>query len=448
MAGEPVATGAVELRERLAAGTLDALALAEACIARIEAREPEIGAWAWFDADFVRSQARALDAQRKAGRPLGRLHGLPVAVKDIIDTRRIPTENGCLVDEGRVPAQDAFVVERLRAEGAILMGKTVTTELAFAHPGKTRNPHNPGHTPGGSSSGSAAAVADGMVPLAIGTQTAGSVIRPASFCGITGFKPTFGAIPRRGVLNQSPSLDTVGVFAADPTGAALLAEVLFGHDAADPATRPEPTPPLLKVAASEPPRPPVFAFVRPPGWDVAHPDLHDGFRELFDALGEQVFAAPLPSAFDAAADQRLRVNEAEMAYNFYPYWRDGKDRLGEPTVKAIESGNAVPARDYLSAKDYPKVLNAALDEIFRRCDAILCPAAPGPAPEGLGSTGNAIFNGLWTYCGTPCVTVPLLTSQDGLPMGVQIVAARGNDARLLRCANWLVNWADRQSQEG
>ena len=221
----PAALGVVELRDRLATGALDALALVESYIARIEAREEVVGAWAWFDPEFARAQTRTLDNHRRAGRPLGRLHGLPVGLKDVIDTRSIPTENGAAQDKGRVPLRDAFIVERLKAEGAIIMGKTVTTELAFMHPNKTTNPHNPAHSPGGSSQGSAAAVADGMVPLAIGTQTGGSVIRPASFCGVTGFKPTFGAIPRRGVLTQSPSLDTIGVFASDPAGAALLAEV-------------------------------------------------------------------------------------------------------------------------------------------------------------------------------------------------------------------------------
>ena len=220
------------LRDRLASGALRASELAEALIARIEAREPEIGAFAWFDADFVREQARRLDAHRQSGRPTGALHGLPVALKDIIDTARIPTENGCALDAGRVPIKDAAIVSRLRSAGALIMGKTVTTELAYMQAGKTRNPHGPAHTPGGSSSGSAAAVADGMVPLAVGTQTGGSVIRPASFCGVTGFKPSFGAIPRTGILMQSPTLDTVGVFAASPLDAALLAEVLMGHGTA------------------------------------------------------------------------------------------------------------------------------------------------------------------------------------------------------------------------
>jgi Asp-tRNA(Asn)/Glu-tRNA(Gln) amidotransferase A subunit family amidase len=438
---ELLALGAVELRDRLATGALLAEDLAEACIARIEEREPTIGAWAHFDADFVRHQARALDEIRRSGRPIGPLHGLPVGLKDIIDTARIPTENGCPLDAGRVPTKDAHVVERLKQAGAIIMGKTVSTELAYLHPGKTANPHNPAHTPGGSSSGSAAAVADAMVPLAIGTQTGGSVIRPASFCGVTGFKASFGSIPRRGVLMQSHTLDTLGVFASTPDGAALLADTLFGYDPTDRASAPAPAPRLLQTARTEPPLPPVFAFVRPPGWDTAHEDLKAGLAELEAELGEQAFSVTLPKPFDEAAHQRQLINFAEMSRYYHRYGRDGAGKIGARTEAAIREGGTISARDYLAALDWPDVLYAAVEEILVRCDAIICPAATGPAPEGLASTGDAIFNGLWTLCGTPAVTVPLLTASNGLPMGVQLVGARGNDARLLRTAQWLHNWA-------
>jgi Asp-tRNA(Asn)/Glu-tRNA(Gln) amidotransferase A subunit family amidase len=430
------------LRDQLAAGALSALDLTEACIARIEEREPEVQAWAWFDADFARHQARALDDHRRSGRPVGPLHGLPVGLKDIIDVTRMPTENGSALDRGKLPMRDAFVTQRLKEVGAVILGKTVTTELAFMDPGKTRNPHNTAHTPGGSSSGSAAAVADGMVPLAVGTQTGGSVIRPAAFCGVTGFKPSFGAIPRRGVLMQSPTLDTIGVFAADPLGAAMLAEVLFGQDDSDPATGPAPHPRLSEVASTEPPLKPLFAFVRPPGWESADQDTKDAFAELVKALGDQAFTFDLPSAFDQAAAERRRINLAEMARFYYRFWRDGQEVLGPQIRAALEEGNAIPARDYLAAMDWKPVLNAALDEIFERCDAILCPAAPGPAPEGLGSTGDPVFNGLWTFCGTPALSLPLLTADNGLPMGVQLVGARGQDARLLRTARWLYDWVE------
>lgn len=428
---------AAELRDRLASGALGAVDLVEACLARIAARENEVQAWVWLDADHARDQAKVLDRHRESGGALGPLHGLPVGLKDIIDTAGIPTENGCALDRGRVPVRDAFVVERLKAAGAIVMGKTVTTELAYMHPSKTRNPHNPAHTPGGSSSGSAAAVAAGMVPLAVGTQTGGSVIRPAAFCGVTGFKPTFGAIPRRGVLNQSHSLDTLGVFAADPRSAALLAEALFGQDGADPATRLRPHPRLFDTALERPPVPPTFAFVRPPGWDHADGRMKEALADVVFGLGDQVFEIELPRAFETAAAARLRINLAEMAHHFHRYGRDGGDLLGPETLAALAEGSAIPARDYLAALDLKPVLNAALSDILERCDAILCPAAPGPAPEGLGSTGNPIFNGVWTFCGTPAVTIPIRKAGNGLPMGVQLVGRIDDDARLLRTAQWL-----------
>ncbi len=435
---------AVDLRDRLASGALGAEELVDICIARIEAREPEIGAWAWFDPEYARAQARHLDGYRKSGRPLGPLHGLPVGLKDIIDTAKVPTENGCALDAGRVPLHDAYVVERLKQAGAIIMGKTVSTELAYMHPGKTRNPHNPAHTPGGSSSGSAAAVADGMVPLAVGSQTGGSVIRPASFCGVTGYKPTFGAVPRRGVLMQSHTLDTLGVFASDPMGVAMIAEVLFGYDAADSATRLVPAAKLLDTARSQPPLAPVFAMIRPPGWDDVDRDMQEAFDELREALGDQAFEVELPALFDGAADQRRIINFAEMARYYYRYAKTGSDKLSDVTRAAIEEGNATPARDYIAALDWRKIVNAGLSEIFERCDAILCPAALGPAPVGLEFTGNPIMNGLWTLAGTPALSLPLLTSADGLPMGIQVVGAPDDDARLLRTANWLYAWADRQ----
>ncbi|MFN4170634.1 MAG: amidase [Pseudorhodobacter sp.] len=432
-----LALGAVELRDRLAKGALSAVELVEACLARIADHEPQVQAWEWLDGDHALAQARALDARRQSGRPIGPLHGLPVGVKDIIDTRGIPTANGTPIDAGRVPSEDATVIARLKAAGAIVMGKTVSTEGAYIHPGKTRNPHNPAHTPGGSSQGSAAAVAALMVPLAIGTQTGGSVIRPAAYCGVVGFKPTFGMISRTGILTQSPFLDTVGVFALTAADAGLLAEVLAGHDQKDSATEPLPAPRLLATATAKPPVTPTFAMVTLPGADLACEETMAAMAELAETLGEQLFHAPLPNAFDEAATIRQRINFAEMAKCYYHLERRGRDRMSEELRAAMDEGKATLARDYLAALDWRDVLNAGLEEIFDRCDAILCPATPTPAPEGLGSTGSAIYNGLWTLCGTPAITLPLFTADNGLPMGVQMVARRGDDARLLRNATWL-----------
>ena len=428
---------AVEVRDRLATGALRAAEVAGACLAQVSAREADVGAFAWLDSDHVMAQAEALDAQRRSGVAIGPLHGLPVALKDVIDTKGIATENGCVLDKGRVPDRDAGVVTRLKAAGAVIFGKTVTTELAFMAPGKTRNPHNPAHTPGGSSQGSAAAVAAGMVPLAIGTQTGGSVIRPASFCGVVGFKPSFGRIGRSGILAQSPSLDTVGVFARSVPDAALLAEVLFGHDEGDPATAPAAPPRLLSVASSAPPVTPTLAFVDLPGYTDVDAEMQGAMAELVGLLGDQCFEADLPAAFAEAATIRERINFAEMAKCYYAYEKRGREQLSGQTRAALDQGKAVLARDYIAALDWPDILNAGLSEILARCDAILVPAAPGPAPEGLASTGSAIFNGLFTLCRVPAVTLPLFTSDSGLPMGAQLVGRRGDDARLLRTANWL-----------
>ncbi|MDJ0858479.1 MAG: amidase [Dinoroseobacter sp.] len=441
-----IALDAATLRDRIASGALSAEEVTEAFLSQISAREPEVQAWAWHDPEYARSQAKALDAHRKSGRPIGPLHGLPVGLKDVIATTRIPTQNGTSIDDGHVAQQDAFVVQQLKAAGAVIMGKTTTTELAFLNPAKTHNPHGLSHTPGGSSAGSAAAVAAGMVPLAIGTQTGGSVIRPASFCGTVGFKPSFGAIPRTGVTMQSHTLDTLGVFARSPAEAALFADLLVGHDASDPATKAGPSPQLFEISQSAPPLKPVFAFVRPPGWEDADPQMRAALEELVDALGDQVFEAPLPRAYDDAADLRARINFAEMSKYYWRYKRDGWDALSEHIQGAITAGEAVTVREYLAAIDWREVLYAGLDEIFERADAILCPAAPGPAPEDLTTTGDAIFNGLWTYVGTPAVTLPAFTAENGMPMGVQLVGARENDARLLRTANWLWNWIEEVSE--
>lgn len=438
---------AVEMRDRLASGALRAADLVRACLARIAELEPRVGAWAWIDEDHALAQAQRLDQWRQSGRAVGPLHGLPVGLKDIIDTKGIPTENGTPIDAGRVPSEDAWIVARLRAAGAIILGKTVTTECAFLHPGGTRNPHDLDHTPGGSSQGSAAAVAAGMVPLAVGTQTGGSVIRPAAFCGVVGLKPSFGMIPRTGILTQSPSLDTVGVFARSVADCALLAEAIAGHDPADPATEALPAPRLLDTALSPPPVAPVLAFLKPPGWDQADPQTVAAMQELAGLLAEQCFEVSIPGLEDAAAIRR-RINLAEMAKCYYALERRGRDRMSDILRAAMDEGKTVLARDYIAALDWRAVINAAAAPVFARCDAILCPAAPGPAPRGLADTGDAIFNGLWTLSGMPAVTLPVFTAENGLPMGIQLVGQRGNDARLLRTARWLATHLETLKQQG
>ncbi|MCT8970437.1 amidase [Microbaculum marinisediminis] len=428
--------GIVELAGLVAAGTVKAEEVTQACLARIADREPEVCAWAHLDADYALAQARALDAHRASGRPLGPLHGVPIGIKDIIDVRGLPCERGTVLDQGRRPGDDAAVVARLRAAGAVILGKTVTTELAVYAPGKTRNPHDPARTPGGSSSGSAAAVAAGMVPGALGTQTNGSVIRPASFCGVYGFKPSHDLVSRRGVLTESPIFDSIGTMARSIEDASLLADVIAGYDPADPWMRTSGPPKLLETATAEPPVRPTLAFVRTPVWDRADDDTRAGFAELCDVLGDAIDEVALPEPFDRAIDLHRTVMNADIARHFARYYDDGRDRLSARLREIIEDGRRVLAVDYILAREWVDILNGALEQIFDRYDAIVTPAAPGEAP-GLEATGDPAFCTIWTYCQVPAVTVPLMVGDDGLPIGVQVVGRRGQDGRLLRTARWL-----------
>lgn len=436
---DPAALSAVAARDALAAGALRAAELTAACLRQVEAQEPRIRAWAFVDAELAGRRAAALDAWRQSGQAVGPLHGLPVGVKDIVDTADMPTENGNPLDAGRRPEADAWVVRRLRAAGALILGKTATAECAYLAPPATRNPRDPERTPGGSSSGSAAAVASGMVPLAIGTQTGGSVIRPASYCGVVGFKPTFGRIPRNGILRASRTLDTVGVFSRSVEDTALLADVLFGDDPGDPDTAPAAFPRLLETALSEPPVRPQFALVKTPAWDAVEPDTAAGFDELRAALGDLCDVVDLPPLYAEGASAHRRIMLAEMAHNLRHYYDHGAARLARQTCSAVEEGRTIGAADYLAALDWRGVLYAGLEEIFDRYDAILTPAAAGEAPPGLASTGSATFNVLWSLTGVPALTLPLLNGANGLPIGVQLVGRRDNDARLLRTARWLVH---------
>ena len=427
-------------------GRITSAEIVRDCIKRIDEVDGDIGAWAFLDRDHAMQQAEAADDHRRHGRAIGPLHGVPIGIKDIFDTGDMPTELGSALWAGRTPRRDAAAVARLRSAGAVIMGKTVTTEYAYYNPGKTRNPHDPGRTPGGSSSGSAAAVASHMVPGAIGSQTNGSVIRPASFCGVVGFKPTHGLIPRSGALLLSRTLDHVGVFARTVEDVALLAEALVGFDEEDPDTRPVAHPHLSAVAASEPPLPPRFAFVRSPAWDRAEPATGEAFAELVGALGEVAAEVAIGAGFDRAIDMHHTVMDVEMAHNLGRDYEKGADKLSAVLRKLIERGRTVPACDYMRALAGIAPLNQALDALFDEYDAILTPAAPGEAPRGLDSTGNPVFCTIWTYLGTPAVTLPLMQGESGMPLGVQLVGRRGNDARLLRTANWLVKTIERSER--
>jgi Asp-tRNA(Asn)/Glu-tRNA(Gln) amidotransferase A subunit family amidase len=407
-----------------------------ACLARVRKVDGEVQAWTFLDPEHALAQARAADEERLTGRPTGPLHGVPVGLKDIIDTADMPTENGSVLHAGRTPSRDAYVVTRLRDAGAVIMGKTVTTEFATRAAGKTRNPHNPAHTPGGSSSGSAAAVAAGMVPLALGSQTGGSTIRPASYCGVHGLKPTHGLISRKGMFQLSRSLDHVGLFARDIDDLALLLEVLAGYDEGDPDTRPRARPPYREIAAEEPPIPPMLGFLKSARWEEMDGDAKEAFGELAAHLGDRVEEVEL-LALDAAEWQRI-IMDAEMALNLAREWQTGRDRLSSAIRGRLESGHAVRAIDYLRARAGVPALIASLTELFeQRYDAIVTPATFGTAPAGLESTGDPAFCTLWTLVGMPALSLPLMQGANGLPLGVQLVGPRDGDARLLRTGRWL-----------
>ena len=418
-------------------GAISAEQLVEACLARVRDADPQIEAWAFLDPEHALTQARARDQDRREGRPVGPLHGVPVGIKDIFDTEDMPTEDGSVLHAGRTPAHDATVVAMLRAAGAVIMGKTVTTEFATYSPGKTRNPRNPGHTPGGSSSGSAAAVAAGMVPLAVGSQTNGSVIRPASFCGVYGFKPTHGLIPRGGVLKLSRTLDHVGVFARTLEDVALLAEQLVGHDPRDADTRPRARMPFTATAAEEPPLPPMIGYVKGPVWERASEDTKAAFAELASTLGERVVEIELPDSTRQALDWHRAIMEAEMAAYLDLEWEKGRERISQSLRTQLARGRETTALEYQRARARIPLINEGFEEIFERCDAIITPAAPGTAPAGLDATGDPAFCTLWTLCGMPALSLPLMQGENGLPMGVQLVGPRDGDARLLRTARWL-----------
>jgi Asp-tRNA(Asn)/Glu-tRNA(Gln) amidotransferase A subunit family amidase len=425
-----------ETVEALRRGGVTAEQVVDTCLARIEEADGSVEAWTFLDPDYARAQARALDRVRADGRPIGPLHGIPVGIKDIFDTYDMPTENGTVLHAGRRPQRDSFAVALLRQAGAVIMGKTVTTEMALFTPGKTRNPHDPKRTPGGSSSGSAAAVAAGMVPLAIGSQTNGSTIRPAAFCGVVGYKPTHGLISRRGALMLSRTLDHVGVFAASIADAALIAEIMMVYEESDSDMRPRARAGLSRLVAEAPPRAPKLAFLRTPMWSQVDEDAQAAFDRLVDRLGQSVEELKLPSLFEVALDHHRLIQDTEVAVNFAAEYGQGRDKLSPRLVEIIEHGLRVTAAEYLRAVAQIPQLVRTHDALFDRYDAVLTPAVPGEAPVGT-ATGNPVFCTAWTLLGVPAVSLPLLRGRNGLPIGAQLVGRRGNDGRLLRTARWL-----------
>ena len=409
-----------QLAQQVAQRTLSAEAVVRAYIERIDAQEAVVHAWQYFDAAKALGAARRLDAAGASG-PLA---GVPVGVKDVMDTADMPTTYGSPIYAAHRPATDAAAVAAVRAAGGIVLGKTVTTEFATFKPGPTVNPRSLGlsepHTPGGSSSGSAAAVAAGMVPVAFGTQTAASIVRPASFCGIVGYKPTFGTLSTAGVKPLSPSLDTLGVLTRSVDDAAFFIGILAHRE-----------------FVMEGPRPLRVGVCSTPHWDAATPSSRQALRDaarLLEAGGSIIADAVLPPACDHLANAQSEIMSYEAALAYVPEYQAHLSDLSEPFRAVLAAGASLGGARYAVLQQQAEQGRHALAALFDRFDVLLAPSAPGEAPAGLASTGDPIFSRMWTLLGNPCVNVPVGTGPAGLPLGVTVIGPRWRDDVALAAA--------------
>ena len=415
----------VEAAGGIARGKFTSVELVTACLERIHAREEQVGAWAWLDPDQALAQARNCDRQ-PATTPM---HGVPVGIKDIINTADMPTCYGSQVYAGHYPGEDAECIRLLRRAGAVIMGKTVTTEFAFYAPGKTANPHNLEHTPGGSSSGSAAAVADFHVPLALGTQTSGSIIRPASFNGVFGCKPAYGAYSLDGIHPLAPELDTLGAFSRSPADLALLHGVLAGRQSARP-------PAAL--------RPATVALVRTPAWEGADPQAQESVLDFAGRLRQAGIDIVEP-------DETLLGDLVEVQHTYLARGAAASlgritdrhpDQVRPQTRDLVAEGRRVDGTFNARLQDALARGGRFLSDVFSRADLVITPGAPGEAPAGLHNTGDPMFNRAWTFLQTPCMNLPLTRGARGLPIGVQLVCGRGEDERLFGYTAYLQGLTD------
>jgi Asp-tRNA(Asn)/Glu-tRNA(Gln) amidotransferase A subunit family amidase len=407
---------ALEGARRIARGELTSVALVTACLERIAAREGEVQAWAWLDPEWALAQARACD--RAVARSA--LHGVPVGIKDVIDVADAPTEYNSPIYRGYRPRSDAACVAQLRRAGCVMLGKTTTAEFANVHPPGTRNPHHPAHTPGGSSSGSAAAVADRMVPLALGTQTGGSIIRPAAYCGVIGFKPTLHSINRAGLKFVAESLDTIGLFARHAQDIALALHLLAGRAAEGFAARDG--------------RQPRVGLFRTPRWheaDAAAQASVEGAAARLAQRGARVATFEAPGSFAALDEAQLKIMNYETARALAWEHSDHAARLSDSLRRRIEEGWALSREAYDAARQAARVGRREMAERMRGFDFLLTPAASGEAPATLRSTGTSVFNRVWTLLGLPCIALPSGVGASGLPLAVQLVGRFDEDMQLL-----------------
>ena len=411
---------ASQAAREIARGNITSEAFVASCLERVTAREREVHAWAFIDSALALAQARECD--QNASR--GPLHGVPVAFKDVIDTATMPTEYHSPIYQGHRPKWDAACVALARKAGAVVLGKTATTEFARSYPPATRNPRNLDHTPGGSSSGSAAAVADYMVPIALGTQTGGSTIRPAAFCGVVGYKPSFNTINRAGLKFVSESLDTIGVIARTVEDVALFTHAVSAM--------------ALPDFELDPPSAPRVGLCRTATWN----DADDATREKLELAaatlakkGAQVSEFGLGRTFAQIYEDHGTIVDYEAARACAFEYQNHREKLSPGLSRQIETGWKVTRERYANAQRNAAGYRALFSEMLREYDFLLTPSAPGEAPRGIKSTGNAIFNRIWTLLGVPCVTVPAYSGPQGLPIGVQIVGEYGSDAKTLYWAH-------------
>jgi Asp-tRNA(Asn)/Glu-tRNA(Gln) amidotransferase A subunit family amidase len=428
-------------------GTLSPADALGAALARIDAVEPEVRAWVEIDRDGARQRASELAAARERGEALGPLAGVPVGIKDIIDVAGFPTRAGAPAFAHYNPASDSIVAARLRAAGAIILGKTHTTEFAYLDPAPTRNPWNRAHTPGGSSSGSAAAVGSGMVPLAIGSQTVGSILRPAGYCGVVGLKPTFGRIPYAGTLNLAASFDHVGPICTCVADAALGLSVLAGHDGADPHSVDAAVEDYVAAIAS--PRAPRLGVPRAYYRGIADSEIEGHLEEVilrFEKAGAQVIEVAMPGTAAEIAEACQPVMRVEAAIAHSERYAAHKDDY-RPNIKAlIEAGLATDSDTYARARNFVRTLREAMSERLDTVDCLILPTAPGTAPASLETTGPGIFCGPASFTGLPAISLPSGLSPSGLPLSIQLIGPHLGESKLLNAAAWAESILDFRAQ--
>ena len=426
-----------ELAHQIKDGKISSVELCQKYIERINKFEKDIKAWAHFDRKLLLEKAEEADKYRVSGKPLGPLHGVPVALKDIIGTYDMPTKCGTVLRKAVKRTQNAEIVDLLKSEAAIIIGKTTTTDLAYYRPSKTTNPHDYSRTPGGSSSGSAAAVASHMTPLSIGSQTNGSVIRPAAYCGVVGYKPSFGLISRNGVLKTSYNLDQIGVFGKTVEDVALLAKVLIKKDSYDPSTIHYSAENMLEVCKKGPLFEPKFIFYKTDSWKKIDKKSRDAFEFFIKTFKQNIEIYDTPSYFKYIKKYHQIIHETDMANNFQNYYKKSKNKLSKEMQSAISRGLKYSAKDYAEAIDFMKRSYESYSEVFEDYHGILSPSSTGVADKGLKSTGSPEFCTVWSYMGVPTISLPLLQGENNLPLGLQLIGEKYDDLRFLSIARWL-----------